>query len=96
MNHVNLWASADHALGYLAAADEICRRGLGEVVRKYFAGDKQVKVIAHNLDEPLRELGRFDAVVSISAIHHLAHPRKHSLYGEIFQILEPGGIFCNL
>ncbi|OUL21704.1 methyltransferase [Nostoc sp. T09] len=67
-----------------------------EAVKTRFAGDTTVQVIAHNLDQPLLELGFFDAVVSSFAIHHLTHDRKLSLYTEIFQILEPGGIFCNL
>ncbi|MDZ8055163.1 MAG: class I SAM-dependent methyltransferase [Aulosira sp. ZfuVER01] len=67
-----------------------------DAVKTRFAGDTTVQVIAHNLDEPLPELGSFDAVVSSFAIHHLTHDRKLSLYAEIFQILEPGGIFCNL
>jgi SAM-dependent methyltransferase len=67
-----------------------------EAVEMRFAGDATVEVIAHNLDQPLPELGSFDAVVSSFAIHHLSHDRKLSLYTEIFQLLEPGGIFCNL
>jgi tRNA (cmo5U34)-methyltransferase len=67
-----------------------------EAVQKRFAEDTTVQVIAHNLDQPLPELGSFDAVVSSFAIHHLTNDRKRSLYTEIFQILEPGGIFCNL
>ncbi|BAY20885.1 putative methyltransferase [Calothrix sp. NIES-2100] len=67
-----------------------------EAVKTRFAEDTTVQVITHNLDQPLPELGSFDAVVSSFAIHHLTHDRKLSLYTEIFHILEPGGIFCNL
>ena len=141
---INLWTSADHALGYLAKADRLPHRIEGEAVllehvpktvkrvldlgtgdgrllallkidrphiqsvavdfsptmleaaRTRFADDSTVEVITHNLDEPLPELGSFDAVVSSFAIHHLTHNRKCSLYTEIFHLLEPGGIFCNL
>lgn len=141
---VNLWTSAEHALGYLAKAAQIPHRTEGEAVllehvpktvkrildlgtgdgrllallkierphvqsiavdfsptmieavRTRFANDSTVEVIAHNLDESLPELGLFDAVVSSFAIHHLSHDRKHSLYREVFHLLEPGGIFCNL
>ena len=67
-----------------------------DAVKTRFADDFTVEVIAHNLDESLPELGSFDAVVSSFAIHHLMHDRKRSLYTEIFHLLEPGGIFCNL
>jgi tRNA (cmo5U34)-methyltransferase len=67
-----------------------------EAVRKRFASDSRVQVIEHNLDRPLPELGIFDAVISSFAIHHLLDERKRSLYAEIFDRLNPGGVFCNL
>lgn len=39
--------------------------------------------------------GPFDAILSGLAIHHLVHERKRELYGEIFEILTPGGLFLN-
>jgi tRNA (cmo5U34)-methyltransferase len=67
-----------------------------DAVRRRFAGDSLVRVVAHNMDEPLPALGRFDAVISSFAIHHLEHERKRALYVEIYGVLTPGGVFCNL
>ena len=63
--------------------------------RERFAADERIELIEHDLAEPLPPLGRFDAVVSSFAIHHLEHERKRSLYGEVFELLEPGGVFAN-
>ena len=50
-----------------------------EAARKRFAGDSRVTVIEHNLATPLLALGKFDAVISSFAIHHLVHERKREL-----------------
>jgi len=66
-----------------------------EKARARFHAD-DVEVVEHNLNAPLPELGTFDVVVSAFAIHHCSHERKRELYAEIFDIVEPGGLFANL
>jgi tRNA (cmo5U34)-methyltransferase len=66
-----------------------------EAARKRFADDDRIELVEHDLANPLPTLGRFDAVVSSFAIHHLEHERKRTLYGEVFDLLEPGGVFAN-
>jgi len=67
-----------------------------EAAKKRFAGNPSVAVLTHNLDNPLPDLGKFDAVISSFAIHHVVHERKRSLYAEIHGLLNAGGVFCNL
>lgn len=67
-----------------------------EAVRKRFAADSRVSIVEHNMDAPLPLLGKFDAVISSFAIHHLVHERKRALYEEIYRLLNAGGVFCNL
>jgi len=67
-----------------------------EELQTRFGSGARVDVVDHNLDEPLPFLGRFDVVVSSFAIHHLEHERKRDLYEEVWTVLEPGGVFCNL
>ncbi len=84
-------------------ADRPKMRGVGvdfsdlmlAAARKRFAGEERVDLVRHDLAESLPALGGFDAVVSSFAIHHLEHERKRSLYAEVFDLLEPGGIFAN-
>jgi SAM-dependent methyltransferase len=67
-----------------------------EAARARFERRSDVEVVDHNLNAPLPDLGRFDVVVSAFAIHHCPHARKRALYAEVFDRLEPGGIFANL
>ncbi len=67
-----------------------------EAAGKRFAGHSSVTLVPHNLDDPLPDVGRFDAVISSFAIHHVVHERKRALYAEIYALLNAGGVFCNL
>jgi tRNA (cmo5U34)-methyltransferase len=69
-----------------------------EQAKKRFGNDKRVTIVKHDFSQPLpaSQLGKFDAVVSSLAIHHLTHKRKRQLYQEVFALLNPKGVFCNL
>ena len=65
--------------------------------RERFAGVGGVEIRRHDLDEPLpADLREFDLVVSGFAIHHLVPDRQQALYGEIFEVLRPGGVLANV
>ena len=96
--------TGDGRLLALLEADRPAMLGIGldfsalmlDAARERFAADERIELVEHDLTEPLpAALGRFDAVVSSMAIHHLEHERKRSLYAEIFDLLEPGGTFAN-
>ena len=67
-----------------------------DAVSERFAGATDIEIADHDLDVPLPELGRFDAVVSSFAIHHVDDRRKQELYQEVFDRLLPGAPFLNL
>jgi tRNA (cmo5U34)-methyltransferase len=64
--------------------------------RERFAGDKRIELLSHDMSRPLPDLGTFDAVVSSFAIHHVQDERKRSLFAEVFELVDPGGVFANL
>jgi ubiquinone/menaquinone biosynthesis C-methylase UbiE len=65
-------------------------------LHKLFGAERAVKIVAHDLDNLLPAMPAFDAIISSFAIHHLRHERKRALYAEIFEMLTPGGVLCNL
>jgi tRNA (cmo5U34)-methyltransferase len=71
-----------------------------EAARRRGAGEHGWHVVRGDLSDPgwLESLppGRFDAVVSGLAIHHLPSARKPELFAEVHELLQPGGIFVNL
>jgi tRNA (cmo5U34)-methyltransferase len=95
--------TGDGRLLALLQRDRPALRGVGldfsdlmlTAARQRFAGAAGVELVKHDLAAPLPALGRFDAVVSSMAIHHLEHERKRQLYGEVLGLLEPGGVFAN-
>jgi len=69
-----------------------------EQAKKRFSKEKHVTIVKHDFSQPLPkcQIGCFDAVVSSLAIHHLTHKRKKRLYQEVFNLLNPKGVFFNL
>jgi len=67
-----------------------------EAMQHLFAPGSGVTIIEHDFASQLPPMGKFDAVLSSFAIHHVSHERKRSLYQEVFDLLLPGGVFCNL
>lgn len=58
-----------------------------KAVKDNFPNDSTVKVIEHDLDIPLPDIGYYDAVISCFTIHHLTHKRKCSLWRNLLYAL---------
>lgn len=78
------------AVGLDSSAPMLARAG------ERFDGDAAVELRVHDLRDPLAESGRFDAIVSGLAVHHLEDARKRELFAEVRRLLAPGGVFANL
>lgn len=69
-----------------------------EQAKQRFSTENTVTLFKHDfsLRLPIQKLGKFDAVISSLAIHHLEDERKKTLYREVFELLNTKGVFCNL
>ena len=93
-----------YLLSQFPNAQAVCHDGSAEMLalgRERLAKFKdRVKFIQSDLSEPgwsKKLAGPFDAVVSSIAIHNVReHATIRSIYGESFELLNPGGWFLNL
>jgi hypothetical protein len=53
-------------------------------VNDTFSNNSTVKIIEHDLEITLPDIGYFDTIISGFSIHDLTHKRKHELYDEIY------------
>jgi tRNA (cmo5U34)-methyltransferase len=100
--------TGDGRLLALVCGQHRAARGVGidssrpmlERAAERFVSSTAVELEVYDLGRPLTELpaavGPFDVVVSGLAIHHLQDERKRALFGEVYGLLAPGGVFANL
>ncbi len=74
-----------------------------EMIKKAKIKDVENKsdFIVQDLGEPgwynsISSIKKFDLIISGYAIHHLENKQKQRLYNDIFEMLNPNGIFLNL
>ncbi|GGM50518.1 methyltransferase [Micromonospora sonchi] len=67
---------------------------LAVAAERLAARDVSHRVVVADLADPL-PAGRYDAVVSALAIHHLDDAGKRDLYRRVVATLVPGGVFVN-
>jgi tRNA (cmo5U34)-methyltransferase len=68
--------------------------------RRLAGGSASWKTVRGDLSDPSwttnLPAGSYGAAVSAFAVHHLPAIRKRALFGELFQLLEPGAMFVNM
>lgn len=67
------------------------------ICNERFKDNPNIQVFHHDLNEGLGQCieGRFDAVVSCFAIHHVDFENRVRLYKDINSVLKESGVFCN-
>jgi len=86
--HPNVAVTAIDASATMLAA---AQRRLADVAAR-------VRLVRADLRDLRWQTGRYGAVVTSLAVHHLDHDAKRRLFGSIFELLHPGGIYvqCDL
>ncbi len=66
--------------------------------RRLAAHAARVRLVRADLRESRWRRGRYGAVVTSLAVHHLGHEAKRQLFSAVYDLLRPGGIFvqCDL
>lgn len=82
-----------YCLDFSDAMLEAARKNLGSNASVHFL---KSDFSSPKWQEPLRESDGFDLVVSGFSIHHQPDERKRGLYKEVYDLLNPNGIFLNL
>ena len=68
------------------------------LAKEILGDDNRIKMISYDLNNGLPDMlksGKFDAVVSCHALHHVEHENKVELYTQIKQVLNESGLFIN-
>ncbi|PQP81362.1 SAM-dependent methyltransferase [Paenibacillus sp. PCH8] len=65
-----------------------------EEARNRFANSEQVQYVVGDYANHTFT-SSYDMIISSLSIHHLSHAEKKNLYGSVYELLEPGGLFIN-
>jgi len=93
-----LLSAHPEAEGVFLDFSDIMIRAAKEKVR---SANNQAVFIAQDYGSPtwvqaVNQYAPFDVIVSGFSIHHQVDARKREIYGELYNLLAPGGVFLNL